>query len=206
MSDIKAEVTKTTRSSGTRSRSRSRSETVSAEEVRPVSTTEDEGFASGIVDDGKANTEAIPAVSPPVPAVVPVIPSPAAVPQPPVHSETVAHEPPPAVHGPLTPPISQRIESPSIDPNEHGFDAETNSRYEEIKKGNTYITELQHMTIAQLQKAAKEEGVPREEYVGLKKQDLIFRILKERVKANGLMFGEGTLEVLPDGFGFCAQP
>jgi transcription termination factor Rho len=38
--------------------------------------------------------------------------------------------------------------------------------------------------------------------VGLKRQDLIFRILKERVKLNGLMFGEGTLEVLPDGFGF----
>jgi len=153
MSDIKAEVTKTTRPSGTRSRSRSRSETASAEEVRPASTTEDEGFASGIVDDGKANLEAIPATSPPVPAVVP---SPAAVPQPPVHAEPVAIEPPPAVHVPPTPPNSQRVESPSIDPNEHGFDAETNSRYEEIKKGNTYITELQHMTIAQLQKAAKE--------------------------------------------------
>src|SRR5206468_2650674 len=74
------------------------------------------------------------------------------------------------------------------------------------KKGNTYITELQHMTIAQLQKAGKDEAVPREEYVGLKKQDLIFRILKERVKANGLMFGEGTLEVLPDGFGFLRSP
>src|SRR5437899_7792063 len=41
---------------------------------------------------------------------------------------------------------------------------------------------------------------------GLKKQDLIFRILKERVKQNGLMFGEGTLEVLPDGFGFLRSP
>ena len=37
---------------------------------------------------------------------------------------------------------------------------------------------------------------------GLSKQDLIFRILKHRMKANGLMFGEGTLEILPDGFGF----
>ncbi len=31
---------------------------------------------------------------------------------------------------------------------------------------------------------------------------LIIRILKERMKANGLMYGEGTLEILPDGFGF----
>ena len=103
-------------------------------------------------------------------------------------------------------PAPARPEGARVDPNEHGFDAETNSRYEEIKRGNTYITELQHMTIAQLQKSAKDESIPREEFMGLKKQDLIFRILKERVKANGLMFGEGTLEVLPDGFGFLRSP
>jgi len=85
-----------------------------------------------------------------------------------------------------------------------GFDAETNNRYEEIKRGGTHITELQHMTMPQLLKTAKEEGLS--EYTGLKKQDLIFKILKERVKQNGLMFGEGTLEVLPDGFGFLRSP
>jgi transcription termination factor Rho len=87
-----------------------------------------------------------------------------------------------------------------------GFDPEVNSRYEEIKRGGTYITELQQMTMAQLLKTAKEEGLEKDEYVGLKKQDLIFKILKERVKQNGLMFGEGTLEVLPDGFGFLRSP
>jgi transcription termination factor Rho len=56
------------------------------------------------------------------------------------------------------------------------------------------------MTMAQLLKVAKDEDLT--EYSGLKKQDLIFKILKERVKQNGLMFGEGTLEILPDGFGF----
>jgi transcription termination factor Rho len=44
------------------------------------------------------------------------------------------------------------------------------------------------------------------EYHGLKKQDLIFKILKERTRLNGLMFGEGTLEILPDGFGFLRSP
>ncbi|HMB04409.1 MAG TPA: transcription termination factor Rho [Isosphaeraceae bacterium] len=60
------------------------------------------------------------------------------------------------------------------------------------------------MTMPQLIRTAKSEGVT--EYTGLKKQDLIFKILKERVKQNGLMFGEGTLEVLPDGFGFLRSP
>src|SRR5262249_13467490 len=85
-----------------------------------------------------------------------------------------------------------------------GFDAETNSRYEEIKRGGTHITELQQMTMPQLLRCAKEEGLT--EYTGLKKQDLIFKILKERVKQNGLMFGEGTLEVLPDGSGSLPSP
>jgi len=87
-----------------------------------------------------------------------------------------------------------------------GYDDEVNSRYEEIKRGGTYITELQQMTMVQLQQLAKDEELPREEWVGLKKQDLIFKILKERVKQNGLMYGEGTLEILPDGFGFLRSP
>ena len=51
---------------------------------------------------------------------------------------------------------------------------------------------------------AEAENVP--EISGLKKQELIFRILKERVKLKGLMYGEGTLEILPDGFGFLRSP
>jgi len=85
-----------------------------------------------------------------------------------------------------------------------GFDAEINNRYEEIKRGSTHISELQQMTMPQLLKVAREENLS--DYTGLKKQDLIFKILKERVKQNGLMFGEGTLEVLPDGFGFLRSP
>src|SRR5205807_3124511 len=86
----------------------------------------------------------------------------------------------------------------------YGFDEEINNRYEEIKRGSTHISQLQQMTIPQLLKVAKDEGLT--EYTGLKKQDLIFKVLKERVKQNGLMFGDGTLEVLPDGFGFLRSP
>ena len=83
-------------------------------------------------------------------------------------------------------------------------DTEIHDRYEDIKRGEIHLTELQKMTMPQLLRTAKGEGVA--EYTGLKKQDLIFKILKERVKQNGLMFGEGTLEVLPDGFGFLRSP
>ena len=56
----------------------------------------------------------------------------------------------------------------------------------------------------ELIEVAEEENI--EEASGLRKQELIFRILKSRVKFNGMMFGEGTLEILPDGFGFLRSP
>ncbi|MBU4270311.1 MAG: transcription termination factor Rho [Planctomycetes bacterium] len=78
---------------------------------------------------------------------------------------------------------------------------DTQDRYEQIKQsGDTHIAELQRMSMAELIEEARRENL--EDCAGAKRQDLIFKILKERVKLNGLMFGEGTLEVLPDGFGF----
>jgi len=96
--------------------------------------------------------------------------------------------------------------APPVDPTESGFDAETQSRFDEIKRGSTYITELQQMSTAQLLESALKEGLKPEDAGHLKKQDLIYQILKLRTNQNGLMFGEGTLEILPDGFGFLRSP
>ncbi len=76
---------------------------------------------------------------------------------------------------------------------------------EQIRQSNdTNIVQLQKMSMAELIEEARRENLT--DIAGIKKQDLIFRILKERVKLNGLMFGEGTLEILPDGFGFLRSP
>ncbi len=85
-----------------------------------------------------------------------------------------------------------------------GGGEEPSERYDKIKQGEIHLAELQKMTMPQLIEQARRENVS--DFVGIKKQDLIFRILKERVKLNGLMFGEGTLEILPDGFGFLRSP
>lgn len=76
--------------------------------------------------------------------------------------------------------------------------------YERVKQGEIHIAELQQMDMTQLIEEARKENL--EEVAGSKCQDLIFRILKERVKLSGLMYGEGTLEILPDGFGFLRSP
>ncbi|MCH2213264.1 MAG: transcription termination factor Rho [Fuerstiella sp.] len=60
------------------------------------------------------------------------------------------------------------------------------------------------MSMTDLLEIAERENL--REISGLKKQDLVFRILKERTQSSGLMFGEGTLEILPDGFGFLRSP
>ncbi len=76
--------------------------------------------------------------------------------------------------------------------------------YGNVKHNDVNIAELQKLTMKELLELARKENLT--EYTGLKKQDLIFKILKERTKMNGLMFGEGTLEILPDGFGFLRSP
>jgi transcription termination factor Rho len=100
--------------------------------------------------------------------------------------------------------LTEYPDDDELDDDELFGDSAIHDRYEVIKRGEIHLTELQKMTMPQLIGTAKTEGVT--EYTGLKKQDLIFKILKERVKQNGLMFGEGTLEVLPDGFGFLRSP
>jgi transcription termination factor Rho len=67
-----------------------------------------------------------------------------------------------------------------------------------------HINDLQMMTQEQLFKVAEREGLT--EFHALHKQDLIFKILKARAAKQGLMFGEGTLEIMPDGFGFLRSP
>jgi len=66
------------------------------------------------------------------------------------------------------------------------------------------IGELKKKTISELNKQAKELQL--NGYSGLKKQELIFRILQARIESEGSIFGEGILEILPDGFGFLRSP
>jgi transcription termination factor Rho len=84
------------------------------------------------------------------------------------------------------------------------LDAETQARYEQAKQSDVSIRDLQKMEIDELVELAKVEQV--ENVAGLKKQELIFQILKARIKNQGLMYGEGVLEILPDGFGFLRSP
>ena len=62
------------------------------------------------------------------------------------------------------------------------------------------ITKLKDMKMSELSKICREMGV--NGVSGAKKQDIIFKLLQSQAEKEGLMFGEGTLEVLSEGFGF----
>ena len=66
------------------------------------------------------------------------------------------------------------------------------------------IAELKEMNISGLAKVAKDLGVAGA--TGMRKQDLIFKILQAQTERSGLIFSEGVLEYLPDGFGFLRAP
>jgi transcription termination factor Rho len=66
------------------------------------------------------------------------------------------------------------------------------------------IIELKEKKISELNKLAREFNV--EGASGMRKQDLIFAILQAQTEKNGLIYGEGVLETLPDGFGFLRSP
>jgi transcription termination factor Rho len=66
------------------------------------------------------------------------------------------------------------------------------------------INDLKDMSIQKLTQVAKDLAVANA--TGMRKQELIFQILKAQTEQSGFMFSEGVLEVLPDGFGFLRAP
>src|SRR5947208_17143113 len=66
------------------------------------------------------------------------------------------------------------------------------------------INDLKDMSIQKLTQVGKELNV--DGATGMRKQDLIFQILRAQAEQSGFIFSEGVLEVLPDGFGFLRAP
>jgi transcription termination factor Rho len=92
-----------------------------------------------------------------------------------------------------------------------GADNNNNGYHTRSSNGNGNNGKTQYLNIAELQRrnmnelamVGKELGVG---VSGLRKQELIFKILQAQTERNGLIFSEGVLETLPDGFGFLRAP
>ncbi len=82
--------------------------------------------------------------------------------------------------------------------------AQDAARLQQGKGATLNINDLKDMSIQKLTQIAKDLNVAGA--TGMRKQDLIFQILKAQTEQSGFMFSEGVLEVLPDGFGFLRAP
>jgi transcription termination factor Rho len=96
---------------------------------------------------------------------------------------------------------------------EQGFSGQRRGRHSLGNTGNQNqrngtttldLVELKDMSIQALNQIAKDLSVPGA--AGLRKQELIFKILQTQAEKSGLIFSEGVLECLPDGFGFLRAP
>jgi transcription termination factor Rho len=81
---------------------------------------------------------------------------------------------------------------------------ETEQETQETLKKTLDLSDLKEMTIQALTAMARELNV--EGAAGMKKHDLIFKILQSQTEKSGLIFAEGVLETLPDGYGFLRAP
>jgi transcription termination factor Rho len=117
----------------------------------------------------------------------------------------------PMVGGPGPGPMQYRSSGDTSLPSDDELEREAGELERTLKtagadatKNALSIGELQRMPLEGIHEVARKEGLS--DFNQIPKQDLIFKILKARAMKQGLMFGEGTLELMPDGFGFLRSP
>src|SRR5262249_473964 len=115
----------------------------------------------------------------------------------PKHAATpTAQEPSPSMPAQSPPPQSPPPHQQSAPPQQPAPQPQ--------RRPGLNITDLKDMSIQKLTQIAKDLTVGGA--TGMRKQELIFEIVKAQTEQSGFIFSEGVLEVLPDGFGFLRAP
>jgi transcription termination factor Rho len=120
-----------------------------------------------------------------------------------VVAPTPEREAPPAEAAPAAPPPVSGA-PPQPPPPQPSQQAPPQPPRQEARRQGLNITDLKDKSIQQLTQIAKDLNVVGA--TGMRKQELIFQILKAQTEQSGFIFSEGVLEVLPDGFGFLRAP
>lgn len=93
-----------------------------------------------------------------------------------------------------------------IDPSVLQVPADANPNDENSTKPRLLINDLTAMGMHELRNLAVKYGFNPEDLAPMKKQELIFVILKAHTEHGGIIFASGALEILPDGYGFLRSP
>ncbi|MDC7219316.1 MAG: transcription termination factor Rho [Spirochaetales bacterium] len=90
--------------------------------------------------------------------------------------------------------------------NSYNYNAINNAPLPTDDQPRILINDLSMKTMPELRQMAEDGGIDREDLIVLKKQEVIFQILKKHIEDNGVIFAHGSLEILPDGYGFLRSP
>jgi len=128
--------------------------------------------------------------------------------KPPVEPKPVEAAAPPEIKppAPVDPPPAPVVEVPLPHGGGPGAQRRKQQAAQSAKNGTPTLdlVELKDMSIQKLNQVAKDMNIAG--FAGLRKQELIFKILQTQAEKSGLIFSEGVLECLPDGFGFLRAP
>src|SRR6266536_4047119 len=105
-----------------------------------------------------------------------------------------------AVEETAIPKSSEDLQPPTQATEPTEATADTSSRAASPGAKTINISQLQAMSMAELNQMAKEMGI--ENFGTMKKHEVIFQILQKNAERSGIMFAAGVLEILPEGFGF----
>jgi transcription termination factor Rho len=114
-------------------------------------------------------------------------------------------------HGAM-PPVANRMPPSGPPVTNAGFKRPAHARAEPEEKDPEFnsevplmnLKEIKEKHISELVQMAREMGI--EGAANLRKQDLVFALLETQASRNGIVYSEGVLETLPDGFGFLRAP
>jgi transcription termination factor Rho len=97
---------------------------------------------------------------------------------------------------------SRRQNNPGRNPRNNGGKRDDSSE----EKEKLSINELTLMDLGELRNLAETMGIPRDTLMSQKKQEIIFSLLKAHTQKGGVIYAYGSLEILPDGYGFLRSP
>jgi transcription termination factor Rho len=110
--------------------------------------------------------------------------------------------PVPTGHGEKMEPLPPLPSLPSM-PDLYG---EPEPHSEDTGKSRLCINELIRLNMIDLRELAVRYGVSHEDMVSMKKQEVVFAVLKQHTERGGVIYAYGSLEILPDGYGFLRSP
>ena len=112
--------------------------------------------------------------------------------------------PPPAPEVPSPAPAPEVTRADTGRPGDGGRPPNSGASPAEASRNRLDLADLKEMNITKLAAVAKALEIPGS--ATMKKQELVFQILRAQAEKEGLIFSEGVLEILPDGFGFLRAP